>query len=204
LTEPAAGEGRGLTEPAAGAPGSGGGRGQGTAFARLARLLSAAITGWAVLAGLLLSALALMTAWSAVSNLLFARPYAPEIELTRYIVAIVIFMMLPYCQLVGANVTVDIFTDGMGPRTRAAMAAFASLFVIAFAALLLRQMSLGLESYRRFVEVTPVLRIPLWTAFPPILASLALLLVASVLTLADGVRMMRGQPSMLPREGGAE
>ncbi len=145
-----------------------------------------------------------MTAGSALSNLLFARPYSPEIELTRHLVAIIIFTMLPYCQLVGANVTVDIFTEGMGERTKAAMAALASLFAIAFSALLLRQMSFGLESYRQFVEVTPVLRLPLWTAFPPILVSLALLLLAALLTFADGVRVMRGRPSMLVREGVSE
>ncbi len=174
------------------------------AFARLAAVLSAVITGWAVLAGLLLFALALMTAGSAASNLLFAKPYAPEHELTKSIVAIVIFMMLPYCQLVGANVTVDIFTEGMGARTKAVMAALASLFAVAFSALLLRQMSLGLESYMRYVEVTPVLKIPLWTAFPPILVSLALLLVAALLTLADGVRVMRGHGSVLAHEAAAE
>lgn len=173
-------------------------------FARVAAVVSAVVTGWAVLGGLLLVALALMTAASAASNLLFAKPWAPETELTRYTIGIVVFMMLPYCQLVGANVTVDIFTEGMGPRTKAVMAAFASLFAIAFAALLLRQMSLGLEGYRRFVEVTPVLKIPLWTAFPPILASLALLLLAALLTFADGIRTMRGRPSVLVHEAGSE
>ena len=44
----------------------------------------------------------------------------------------------------------------------------------------------------RYREVTPVLHLPLWTAFPPILLSLALLLVAASITALDGWRVMRG------------
>ncbi|MBJ3775435.1 TRAP transporter small permease subunit [Acuticoccus sp. 2012] len=138
-----------------------------------------------------------MTAASAVSNLLFARPFAADHELTKHIIAIVIFMFLPYCQLVGANVTVDIFTEGMGERTKAAMEVFASLFALAFAALLLVQMWKGMGSYMRYVEVTPVLKLPLWTAFPPILVSLGFLLLAALITAAEGVRHLLGRPAWL-------
>ncbi len=178
--------------------------GDGGGFARVAAVLSAVITGWAIVGGLLLAGLALMTAGSALSNLFFSRPWAPEIELTRHLIAIIIFTMLPYCQLVGANITVDIFTEGMGTRAKAAMGVLSSLLAAAFAVLLLRQMSLGFESYLSFVELTPVLRLPLWTAFPPILLSLALLLAAALLTFADGMRVMRGRPSALPHASGSE
>ena len=71
---------------------------------------------------------------------------------------------------------------------------FSSLFAIAFSLLLLRQMSVRLRaSYLRYPEVTPILQLPLWTAFPPILLSLALLLVAACLTVAEGWRGMRGE-----------
>ena len=77
------------------------------------------------------------------------------------------------------------------------MSAFSSVFAIAFSILLLRQMSLGFVSYVKYPEVTPVLSLPLWTAFPFILVSLALLLIASILTLIDGWRGMRGRPPVL-------
>ena len=103
-------------------------------------------------------------------------------------------MFLPYCQLAGANVTVDIFTEGMGERAKAAMA------VVLLAArrsssrsLLLRQMWLGCRDY---MPLSPrrrrSLHLPLWTAFPPILVSLALLLAAALVTAVDGWRGMRG------------
>lgn len=157
------------------------------------RALAWVIRGWAILGGLVTFALAIMTAGSAVSNLLFARPFAADYELVQHFVAIVVFTFLPYCQLVGANVTVDIFTERAGETAKIMMALLSSLLAIAFSALLLRQMSLGLESYLRFVEVTPVLKLPLWTAFPPMLVSLALLLVAALITFADGVRRLTGR-----------
>ncbi|MEO1103956.1 MAG: TRAP transporter small permease subunit [Pseudomonadota bacterium] len=157
----------------------------------MARFLATIIRLWALLGGFLLCALAVMTAASALSNLLFEAPLPADHELIKHGVAIIIFMFLPYCQLAGANVSVDIFTNGMGARTKAVMATFASLLAVAFSALLLRQMAEGLESYLAFVEVTPVLQLPIWTAFPPILVSLALLLVASAMTLMDALRQVR-------------
>lgn len=158
------------------------------------RFFAAIIRYWALAGGVITFALAVLTAASAVSNILFQKPFASDYELVKHFIGVAIFMFLPYCQLVGANVTVDIFTENMSERKKAAMAAFSSLFAVAFSLLLLRQMSLGFLDYIRFREVTPVLQLPLWTAFPPMLVSLALLLAAAVITALDGWRGMRGLP----------
>lgn len=167
------------------------------AATRIAEWLAVIIRGWALFGGFVIAALAVMTAASAVSNLLFQRPFAADYELVKNFVGVAIFMFLPYCQLTGANVTVDIFTEGMSEGKKAAMALFSSLFAVAFSLLLLRQMSLGFLSYMRYPEVTPVLQLPLWTAFPPILVSLFLLFIAALLTALDGWRVTRGLPSLL-------
>lgn len=164
------------------------------------RLLAAIIRYWALAGGLLIAGLAVMTALSAVSNILMSRPFSADYELMKHFVAIAIFAFLPYCQLSGANVTVDIFTERMGARVKSAMSAFSSIFAIAFSLLLLVQMTRGMQSYIRYPEVTPVLGLPLWTAFPPILLSLVLLLIAALLTLWDGIdRIRRGDASARPR-----
>jgi len=155
------------------------------------RPLAAVIRGWALIGGVILVALMLMTAMSAVSNLAFNQPFIGDYELTQHFVAIAIFNFLPYCQLTGANVTVDIFTEGMSERAKSAMVAFSSLFAIIFALIMLRQMSLGLVSYIQYPETTATLHIPLWTAFPPALLSLALLLVAALITLYQGIQGIR-------------
>jgi TRAP-type C4-dicarboxylate transport system permease small subunit len=171
---------------------------------RAVTALAAAVRAWAIAGGLITVALAVMTAASAVSNLVQHRPFPADYELVKHLVAVVIFMFLPYCQLVGANVTVDIFTEGIGERKKAAMAFVSSLLAVAFALLLLRQMWLGWFSYMRYREVTPVLGLPLWTAFPPILVSIALLLAAALVTAADAWRMTRGRASWLARAAPAE
>lgn len=166
---------------------------------RWRRGIEAVIAAWALAGGVVIAALAIMTAASATSNLLFARPFAADYELVKHFVAVAIFMFLPYCQLTGANVSVDIFTERMGRRVKAAMAVFASLLALVFAAILLRQMAFGMQSYIRYPEVTPVLRLPLWTAFPPMLLSLALLFAAALLTAIDGWREARRAPKLAPR-----
>jgi TRAP-type C4-dicarboxylate transport system permease small subunit len=152
------------------------------------RWLATVIRGWALIGGFILIGLMLMTAMSAVSNLIFNKPFEGDYELMMHFVAVAVFCFLPYCQLTGANVTVDIFTENASERTKAAMLAFSSLFAIVFSAVMLRQMSLGLVSYLEYPETTAALHIPLWTAFPPALFSLALLFIAATITLAQGVR----------------
>ena len=149
---------------------------------RLEALARTAIRLWALAGGLILVALAVMTAASAVSNLAADRPFAPDYELMKHFVAVAVFTFLPWCQLVGGNVSADIFTERMGAKGKAAMALLAAVLAAAFAGLLLVQMYGGMLGYLKYPEETPVLRLPLWTAFPPILLSLALLLVAAAIS----------------------
>jgi TRAP-type C4-dicarboxylate transport system permease small subunit len=155
------------------------------------RVTAAVIRFWALIGGLILTGVMLMTAASALSNLFFNKPFEGDYEVTQHFIAIAVFCFLPYCQLTGANVTVDIFTENVSERAKAAMVAFSSLFAIAFSIIMLRQMSYGFASYMQYPETTATLRIPLWTAFPPALFSLALLLIAAVITLIQGWRGMR-------------
>ncbi|GHE03253.1 hypothetical protein U879_19490 [Defluviimonas sp. 20V17] len=162
--------------------------------ARCARGAASVIRWWAVLGGLIVCGLAVMTAYSATMQLLFKTPFSASYELTKLFIGIAIFAFLPYCQLTGANVTVDIFTEALSARKKAWMSILSAVLAVAFSALLLRQMSLGFQDYLSFPEVTPILQVPLWTAFPPILISLALLLAASLITLTDALRIARGKP----------
>ncbi len=180
--------------------GTGGAPGARRFVSRLASLrgaLAVVIRYWALAGGAIVAALVVMTAASAILNLVSHKPIPGEYELVKHFIAIAIFTFLPYCQLAGANVTVDIFTEGVSERAKSAMVVFSSLLAALFALLLLRQMSLGFRDYIRYPETTATLGVPLWTAFPPILLSLLLLLVAALITGADGFRGMRGES--LPR-----
>jgi TRAP-type C4-dicarboxylate transport system permease small subunit len=170
-----------------------------TRFIVLARLVGIGrriIVGWALVGGAILVVLVVMTAGSAASNLFFNRPFTGDFEIVKHGVAIAAFMFLPYCQITYSNVTVDIFTERMSDRAKSAMVVLSSFVAALFSLLLLRQMWLGMWDYIRYPEYMVSVPIALWTAFPPALASLALLFVASLITLEEGMSGARRKPPL--------
>ncbi|MDA1100751.1 MAG: TRAP transporter small permease [Proteobacteria bacterium] len=165
----------------------------GSAGARAGRfgLARRVITGWALLGGVLLVVIALMNTWSVVSLTLLNFPVPGDFELVEIGVAVAAFSFLPYCQLTGANVTADIFTSGASPVWVAVFTLLAALAAMFFSVLLIWRMSDGMFSYIEYQEVTTILNIPRWLAFPPILISLALLVMAAAITLTEAVRDVR-------------
>jgi TRAP-type C4-dicarboxylate transport system permease small subunit len=164
------------------------GRGEGAS-----RLLRRVIEYWALAGGIILLGVALMTAWSAGTGWVLGRPLPGDFELTEIFVAVAIFAFLPYCQLTDANVTADLFTARAGPRTLAALSVLAALLALGIAILLTWRTWAGLIDYRKYVETTAILKIPIWTAYVPALFSLGLLVLACVLSLLESGRaLLRG------------
>ena len=164
------------------------GRGEGAS-----RLLRRFIEYWALAGGIILLGVALMTAWSAGTGWVLGKPLPGDFELTEIFVAVAIFAFLPYCQLTDANVTADLFTARAGPRALAILGVFAALLALGIALLLTWRTWAGLIDYRKYVETTAILKIPIWTAYVPALASLGLLVLACVQSLlASGRALLRG------------
>ncbi|MHA1553968.1 MAG: TRAP transporter small permease [Alphaproteobacteria bacterium] len=151
---------------------------------RAARVL---IQTWALLGGAVLCLLVLMNVYSVVAGALLGTPFPGDFEMTEVGVAVAVFAFLPYAQLTGANVTADIFTDGASPRTVALLRAVASLVAFCFAALLAWRMWDGMLDQMTYGYTTAILQFPHWIAFLPILVSLLLLTVASIITAAEAV-----------------
>lgn len=135
--------------------------------------------------------IALMNTWSVISLSALGFPVPGDFEMVEIGVAVAAFSFLPYCQLTGANVTADIFTANASERWVAFFNLLSSLISAFFSVLLLWRMYDGMGSYIEYEEVTTILNIPIWIAFPPILFSLFLLVIASTITLRDAVRNMR-------------
>lgn len=148
------------------------------------------IQSWAIFGGLVLLGVVLVNTWSIVSGALFNRPFSGDFELTQMGAAIAAFCFLPYCQLTGSNVSADIFTVNAGPRAVALMSLLSAIIAVIFATLLLWRMGAGLQDYREYEEFTGILEIPIWWAFVPVLISLALLLLAALVTLRDAISTM--------------
>lgn len=145
------------------------------------------VAAWALLGGVLLLAVVVMNVASVLGTLV-GLPVPGDFEMTEVGVAVAAFAFLPYCQLTRSNVTADIFTQKAGPRRLALLSLFGSVIALLFALLMLWRMSAGMIDQKTYDYETSILQIPVWLAYVPILASLALLAVAALTTLAQDIR----------------
>jgi TRAP-type C4-dicarboxylate transport system permease small subunit len=152
-------------------------------------LVSRLITGWALLGGALLLLVVVMQTYSVIGNQ-FGLPFPGDFEMTEIGVAVAAFSFLPYCQLTGANVTADIFTSRASPRWIAVFSLVAAIVAFMFSALLTWRMYDGMLSQKKWGYETAILQFPNWIAWLPILVSLGLLVLASLITLRDSARQI--------------
>lgn len=139
---------------------------------------------WALGGGLLLAGIVLVNVWTVIGGLV-GFPFAGDFELTQMTVAAAAFMFLPYCQLHRQNVTADIFTANLSTRTQRRLSGLASVVALIFAALLLWRMTYGMLDQKAYKLASTILQLPVWWAYVPILISLALLVVAALITTAE-------------------
>lgn len=156
------------------------------------RAILACIRYWAYFGGALLLLITALEAANAVMKLLTGSAHAAEHELVKYMVGIAIFTFLPWCQASGGHIAVDIFTQNAPAKARSLIAAAGALIGLVIAVVLLRQMFFGMQSYLEYREITPVLKLPLWTAFPFVLLSLTFWILACGLSLARNISTWKG------------
>ena len=145
------------------------------------------IHGWAIAGGLILLAVVLVNVLSVLGSIFWA-PFPGDFELTEMGVAVAAFAFLPFCQLTDANVTADIFTARASHRWISGFRLAASVVALGFALLLAWRMYYGMGDQRTYGYTTAILQIPIWWAFVPILVSLVLMALASLITLIESGR----------------
>ncbi|TCP44118.1 TRAP transporter small permease [Rhodovulum marinum] len=152
-----------------------------------AALVAALATGWALLGGAVLIAVIAMNVASVIGGVVW-KSFPGDFEMTQVGVAVAAFAFLPWCQITRANVSADIFTMGASPAWVARLRLAASVVALVFAGLLLWRMSAGMADQRQYGYTTTILQFPVWIAFLPVLVSLALLALASLVTLIEDAR----------------
>ena len=155
---------------------------------RFGRAVLALSRAWAVLGGVVLVALMLMTVTSVAMRAVLGFPILGDYELVEIGTAIATFAFLPYCHQAGGNVVVDFFTERASARVKHGLGALGSLLLAIVAAALLWRMPLGAYDFFHHHEVTTNLGIPRWWAFPPILISLALLALVALVAFGRDLR----------------
>lgn len=149
------------------------------------------LAAWfAILAGLVAGAVALLTVASILGRSLASRPIAGDVELTQFGIALAISLCLPWCQLHGANILVDFFTQNASPRTRQRLDAFGAALVAVFCGLLSWRAAAGAFSVAEAGETTMILDLPMWITYAVLSPGLAL---AALIALLQAIALWRGR-----------
>ena len=169
---------------------------------RVGQSVEALAKAWAILGGILLVGLSLMTVVSIMGRALTGYGLGPvpgDYELVANGCAIAIFAFLPWCQLRRGHVTVDIFVNRLSSRAIAVFGFFGDLLVLIVSAVIARQLYLGwgekfpygsdavrdafAMGYKPFyAETTYELQIPVWMPYTAALTGALLMVIVAVYT----------------------
>lgn len=149
------------------------------------RVLHLCCDACAIAGGLLLLAMAGMTVASVVGRAFFARPVPGDVELVQIGTAVCIALFLPYTQLRGGNIIVDVFTARASRRAKSRMDGFGALLYTAAMALIAWRLAAGALSALQSQETSMLMGFPIWIAYLLMVPGVAL---AAVIGLADALR----------------
>ena len=146
--------------------------------------------GLAIISGVTLVLMALMSMRSIVGRTFFDSPLVGDYELVQMLSAVAVAMALPYANWIGAHVIVDFFTAKASRQTNAWMDTVASVLMAVFSGLLTWRLSVGMLDLRSNFDASMLLDIPTWWSYAPMVPSFALLCATSLYAAADNLRKL--------------
>jgi len=150
----------------------------GAGFGPAGRVLLAASRQCAIAGGLVFVALVAMSIVSIVGRKLASWPVPGDVELLQMCAAFASSAFFAWCHLANGDVKVDFFTQGLAPRTVAALDAAGSVLVGAFGTLIAWRTAAGALAVHEVGETSAVLGIPVWIAQALMVPGFALLAAA--------------------------
>ncbi len=148
------------------------------------KLLDLLARACAILAGLLLTAITLMTCASLVGRNTTGWTIAGDFELSGVAAGAAIALFLPWCQLRRGNIIVDFFTAKAGDRTNAALDRLGALLLAGAMGLMAWRTTLGGLSAWQTQSGTMMLGFPEWIVYacmvPPLVLTAAIGLVQAI------------------------
>jgi TRAP-type C4-dicarboxylate transport system permease small subunit len=148
----------------------------------LGRLLHRLSSGFALTGGLVLVAMTLLVVTSVLGRAIFSFPVPGDFEIVGLGAGIAIFLFLPYCYVQRGNVAVDIFVKHTPAGIRRSLDSFAALIFALVAALFAWRMLFGLADTFYYEDISMIVGVPLWWAYPFAVASFGLLTVNALYT----------------------
>ena len=159
------------------------------------RVLHACCDICALAGGLLLLAMAAMTTASVIGRAFFARPVPGDVELVQLGTAVCIALFLPYTQVRGGNIIIDVFTARASARARARMDGLGTLLYTLAMALVCWRLAAGGLAALQSQETSMLMGLPIWIAYMLMVPGLAL---AALIGLADTRRHWLARPGENP------
>jgi TRAP-type C4-dicarboxylate transport system permease small subunit len=143
----------------------------------------------AILAGILLIAITLMTCTSVIGRETIGKTISGDFELSGVLAGAAIALFMPWCQYKRGNIMVDFFTTGASEKTQNNMERFGALLLAAVMAFMSWRTAIGgLNVYNTHSE-TQILGFPEWivyiTMVPPLALTALIALYQSVFGFAD-------------------
>ncbi len=141
---------------------------------------------WVALAGgVVLVAIALMSAVSIVGRALFSVPIQGDYELVQMGCAIFVACCLPAAQIRYANIIVDFFTTRASPATQASLDAIGALVLACVMGVVAWRTGVGLVDIRQSGQTTTILGVPTWYTYAGMMPGLVLASVAGLYCAAE-------------------
>ena len=154
---------------------------------------------FALAGGLAAFGLALLTVVSIVGRAGWSQPIQGDVELMQVGIALAISLSLPWCQLHGANIIVDFFTQKLRPRANLALDGIGALMLALMCGLLAWRTAVGAIGVRQADEQTMILGLPMWWAYAMLAPGLGL---TALIAVWQALRQFAGQPGVVAAEAG--
>jgi TRAP-type C4-dicarboxylate transport system permease small subunit len=148
----------------------------------------------AVLAGLLLTAITLMTCASLVGRNTTGWTINGDFEITGFAAGAAIALFMPLCQARRGNIIVDFFTTRARARTQERMDRIGAALLALVMALLTWRTALGGLSAWRSQAGSMMLGVPEWWVYAAMVPALALTALIAAVQAARGFPRAGGQP----------
>jgi len=149
------------------------------------RLIEILAKSCAIAAGLLLTAVTLMTCGSLIGRNLFGATIVGDFELSGAAAGAAVALFMPWCQLRRGNIIVDFFTARASERTNEALDRFGCLLLGACMGLLAWRSTLGGLNAWRSGSGTMIIGFPEWVVYTAMVPPLAL---TALIGLVQGLR----------------
>ena len=156
----------------------------------IARLLRHLAQAFALFGAAVALGVAALTVVSVVLRALTTQPIQGDVELAQFGIALAISMAVPWCQLRGANIIVDFFTQRLPAARIRRLDGVGALLIAAMFALLGWRTGVGAFAVHAAGETSMIRGLPMWWVYAMLAPGLAL---AAWIAALQGWLQLRGR-----------